>query len=187
MEETNRYARQCTAHEPDRRWRETNVEKVTAYFGLNILFGIKKLPDTHLYWSKDATLGVPYVQKVMPRDRFDKLTQYLHINDNEKAAPRGHRDHDKLFKIRPLFEVVNSKFLKEYQPSQNVSVDEANIAFKGQLAMKQYLPMKPVKRGSQCGCVRTLQMVLFVICKSTPQRKMTAQLNTDSVTVLFEI
>ena len=120
---------------------------MTAYFGLNILFGITRLPDTRLYWSKDATLGVPYAQKVMPRDRFDKLTQYLHINDNEKAAPRGHRDQDKLFKIRPLFEVVNSKFLKEYQPSQNVSVDEANIAFKGQLAMKQYLPMKPVKRG----------------------------------------
>ena len=118
-----------------------------AYFGLNILFGIKKLPDTDLYWSKDPALGVPFVQKVMPRDRFDKLTQYLHINDNEKAAPRGHRDHDKLFKIRPLFEAVNRKFLEEYQPSQNLSVDEAMIAFKGQLAMKQYLPLKPVKRG----------------------------------------
>ena len=147
VEETNRYARQCIAHKPDRRWRETNVEEMRAYFGLNILFGIKKLPDTDLYWSKDVALGVPYVQKVMPRDRFDKLTQYLHINDNEKAAPRGHRDHDKLFKIRPLFEVVNSKFLEEYQPSQNLSVDEAMIAFRGQLAMKQYLPMKPVKRG----------------------------------------
>lgn len=38
VEETNRYARQCTAHEPDRRWREPNMEEVTAYFGLNILF-----------------------------------------------------------------------------------------------------------------------------------------------------
>ena len=54
---------------------------------------------------------------------------------------------NKLFKISPLFEVVISKFLEEYQTSQNLSVDEAMIAFKGQLAMKQYLPMKPVKRG----------------------------------------
>ena len=122
------------------------MEEMRAYFGLNILFGIKKLPDTDLYWSMDAALGVHYVI-VMPRDRFDKLTQYLHINDNEKAAPCKHRDHDKLFKIRPLFEVVKSKFLKEYQPSQNLSVDKAMIAFKGQLAMKQYLLMKPVKRG----------------------------------------
>ena len=68
VEETNRYARQCIAHKPDQRWRETNMEEMKAYFGLNILFGIKKLPDTDLYWSKDAALGVPYVQKVMPRD-----------------------------------------------------------------------------------------------------------------------
>ena len=100
VEETNRYARQCIAHKPDQRWRETNVEEMKAYFGLNILFGIKKLPDTVLYWSKDPALGVPYVQKVMPRDRFDKLTQYLHINDNEKAAPRGHRDHDNSSVVR---------------------------------------------------------------------------------------
>jgi len=161
VEEMNRYARQCIAHKPGRRWRETSLEEMTAYFGLSVLFGIKKLPDTDLYWSKDPALGVPYVQKVMPRDRFDKLTRYLHINDNEKAAPLRHRDHDKLLKIHPLFEAVNRKFLEEYQPSQNLSVDEAMIAFKGQLAMKQYLPLKPVKRGNKVW-IQTHQMVLFV-------------------------
>ena len=105
------------------------------------------LPDTDLYWSKDKALGVSYVQRVMPRDQFNKLTQYLHINNNENAAPRRHRNHDKLFKIRPLLEAVNRKFLEEYQPCQNLSVDEAMVAFKGQFSMKQYLPMKPVKRG----------------------------------------
>lgn len=117
------------------------MEEMRAYFGLNILFGIKKLPDNDLYWSKEAALGVPYVQKLMPRDRFDKLTQYHQINDNEKAAPRRHCNHDKLFKIRPLFEAVNRKFLEEYQPFQNLSVDKAMVTFKGQLTMK------PVKRG----------------------------------------
>jgi len=134
---------------------------MTAYFGPSILFGIKKLPDTDLYWSKDPALGVPYVQKVMPRDRFDKLTRYLHINDNENAAPLRHCDHDKLLKIHPLFEAVNRKFLEEYQPSQNLSVDEAMIAFKGQLAMKQYLPLKPVKRGNKVW-IQMHQMILFV-------------------------
>ena len=36
---------------------------------------------------------------------------------------------------------------EEYRPTQNLSVDEAMVGFKGQLSMKQYLPMKPVKRG----------------------------------------
>lgn len=36
---------------------------------------------------------------------------------------------------------------EEYQPRQNLSVDEAMVAFKGQLSMKQYVPLKPIKRG----------------------------------------
>ncbi|KAL9976895.1 hypothetical protein ACROYT_G014236 [Oculina patagonica] len=76
VEETNRYARQYIAHKPDQRWRETNVEEMKAYFGLNILFGIKKLPDTDLYWSKDPALGVPYVQK------DTKLVHFLSTQSN---------------------------------------------------------------------------------------------------------
>ena len=65
----------------------------------------------------------------MPRDRFDKLTQYLHLNNNENVIPRGQPNHDKLFKVRPFLEAV------------------AMVAFKGQLSMKQYVPLKPIKRG----------------------------------------
>ena len=36
---------------------------------------------------------------------------------------------------------------EEYWPCQNLSVDEAMVAFKGQLSMKQYVPLKPIKRG----------------------------------------
>ena len=35
----------------------------------------------------------------------------------------------------------------EYRPSKNVSIDEAMIPFKGRLSLKQYMPLKPVKRG----------------------------------------
>ena len=34
-----------------------------------------------------------------------------------------------------------------YSPHSQLSVDEAMIPFKGRSSMKQYLPMKPVKRG----------------------------------------
>ena len=34
-----------------------------------------------------------------------------------------------------------------YYPHTQLSVDEAMIPFKGRSSMKQYLPMKPVKRG----------------------------------------
>ncbi len=35
----------------------------------------------------------------------------------------------------------------KYKPHQNLAVDEAMIAFKGQLSMKQYVPLEPIKRG----------------------------------------
>lgn len=35
----------------------------------------------------------------------------------------------------------------EYRPSKNVLIDDAMIPFKGRLSLKQYMPLKPVKRG----------------------------------------
>ena len=98
VEETNRYARQCIARKPDPKWRKTSREQMQAFFGLYVLFGDHNLPETSLYWSKDETLGVAFVKRVMPRDRFDKLTQCLHLN-NENAIPQGQPNHDKLFKV----------------------------------------------------------------------------------------
>lgn len=41
VQETNRYARQCCDRKPDPRWRETSVEEMKAYFGLNIVWDQK--------------------------------------------------------------------------------------------------------------------------------------------------
>ncbi|KAL9977037.1 hypothetical protein ACROYT_G014399 [Oculina patagonica] len=106
VEETNRYARQCIARKPDAKWYETSVAEMQAFFGLHILFGIHVLPETSLYWSKDPALSVPLVKRVMTRDGFDKLNQYLHLNDNDNFVPRGQPNHDKLFKVRPFLEAV---------------------------------------------------------------------------------
>ena len=61
--------------------------------------------------------------------------------------PRGHRDYDKLFKVRPLLDIISRTFRDEYKPSKFVSIDEAMVKYKGRLGFKQYMPMKPVKRG----------------------------------------
>ena len=102
VEETNRYAQQCILAKPDPKWKETTLAEMKAYFGLFIYFGIHKLSKTRLFWSSDSALDIPFVKRVMPRERFDKLTQYLHVNNNKNAIPRGHANHGKLFKIRPL-------------------------------------------------------------------------------------
>lgn len=136
-EETNRYARQAMEANPDPAWRETDAEEVKAFFALNILFGIKQLPEVYSYCSKNQLLGVPEVQKIFPRNRFAKISQYLHLNDKRKELPRGHANHDKLFKVRPLLDSIVEAVKSEYRPSKNVSIDKAMIPFKGRLSLKQ--------------------------------------------------
>ena len=39
------------------------------------------------------------------------------------------------------------RFAGLYQPHREVAVDEAMIKFTGRSSLKQYMPMKPIKRG----------------------------------------
>ena len=46
---------------------------------------------------------------------------------------------------------------ESYDPSQDISIDESMVCFKRCSTMKQYLPMKTIKRGfkiwfSSCSC-----------------------------------
>ena len=146
-EETNGYARQMMAIKADPAWRETNADEIRAFFAVNIMFGIKQLPEVHSYWSKNPLLGVREIQKVFSRNRFKKVSQYLHVNDKNRELPRDDANHDKLYKVRPLLDFVVSSIRSECIPTKNLSIDEAMIPFKGRLGIKQYMPLKPVKRG----------------------------------------
>ena len=73
-------------------------EEIRAFVALNVLFGIKSLPETILFWSKNPYVGVPAVQKVMLRNRFEKIPQCLHLNNWENMLPRGDPNFDKLLK-----------------------------------------------------------------------------------------
>ena len=77
----------------------------------------------------------------MPRNRFAKILSHLHVNDNLLMS-RDNTDH--LYKMRALIESLNNRYVKL---SKQVSIDESMILFKGRSSLKQYNPMKPIKRG----------------------------------------
>ena len=54
---------------------------------------------------------------------------------------------DKLYKLHPLINSLNDNLIKLYNVSYQVSIDESMILFKGRISLKQYNPMKPIKRG----------------------------------------
>ena len=121
-----------------------NEKELLGFLGINIIMGYHKLPSRTHYWNQDHDLCVPYVADVMSRDRFGQILSHLHVNDNT-AVPDNNKD--KLFKIRPLITKLNSNYMKLYNVRQVVSIDESMILFKGRHSIKQYNPMKPIKRG----------------------------------------
>ncbi len=46
-----------------------------------------------------------------------------------------------------MLEMIGKRFESLYKLNREVAIDEAMIKFKGRSSMKQYLPLKPIKRG----------------------------------------
>ena len=83
----------------------------------------------------------------MSSRRFELLLKFLHLNDSKKQPGRGQPGYDKLYKVCPLLEAVVKNFQANYTPSENLSIDESMIGFKGRLTFLQYMPKKPQKWG----------------------------------------
>ena len=147
--ETNRYARQNNVN----NWQDTSLEEMRCFIGFLYGTSINKVSELDDVWSTDWVLASPAFANFFIRDRFWALFSNLHLADNTKALNRTHPDFDKLFKIRPLIKILKKSFQDNYNLGQNVSVDEAMVKGKGRNPLKQYMPMKPVKRGSKLWCM----------------------------------
>jgi len=143
VEQTNLYAQQ---NKP-REWEDTTDDEMAAFLGMLIAMGIHGLPRARMFWSTDPLFRVQPVADIMTRQRFMKLIGNLHVNDNNKAVPRGDPAYDRLHKVRPLLTKMNANFQKQAVSSSSQSIDEAMIRFKGRSSFRQYMPMKPIKRG----------------------------------------
>ena len=64
----------------------------------------------------------------------------------------GDSNFDKLFKVRQFIDDLKTTFQINYGPHREQAVDEAMIKYKGRTSLKQYMPMKPIKRGIKMWC-----------------------------------
>ena len=145
--QTNLYASQVMSAAQYAKWTDVTAEEIWAFFRFMILMGINQLPALRDYWKLDPTYRYNPIACKITRDRFLEILRYIHFVDNTTLLQRPDPAYDKLGKIRPVIDHLSEQFLSAYNPHQQVSIDEAMIAFKGRSSMKQYIPKKPIKRG----------------------------------------
>ncbi|CAH2100875.1 unnamed protein product [Euphydryas editha] len=143
LTQTNIYAEQNRS----RNWTAVNSAEIKAFIGMIIMMGINPLPSIDLFWSSDPFFRNNEIAAVMPIKRFKKILENVHLNDNEGMPLRGAPNYDKLYKIRPFLELINKACQNNAKNTKSQSIDEAMVKFKGVSSLKQYMPMKPVKRG----------------------------------------
>ena len=146
VEQSNLYAEQVMGQEKYASWEKITTEELRAYLGFCILMGVTHLPALDDYWSTDPTLHYSPIADRISRDRFREITRYLHFVDNTTLPERGSPGYDRLGKVRPVIDHLSERFTDLYEPHKEVAVDEAMIKFTGRSSVKQYMPMKPIKR-----------------------------------------
>ena len=99
------------------------------------------------------------------QDRFHEVIRYIHFVDNDTLVPRGEEGYDRLGKVRPVIDHLSTKFTEVYQPHRDIAVDEAMIKFQDRSSLKQYMPLKPTKRGIKVW--KTVQMGTFLDLRCT--------------------
>jgi hypothetical protein len=57
-----------------------------------------------MFWSRSDDLFIPIVGLVMSRNRFLKIKKKLHFANNNEL-----QESDKMAKVRPLLDTVNTK------------------------------------------------------------------------------
>ena len=131
VRETNLFAAQSlAAANRDTTW-ETDLDEIKAYLGFMIVMGINKLPEIRDYWAMDDKLHNTFIASRITRDRFEQISRYLHFIDNTTLPLRDEPGFNRLQKVLPIITAMKEKFLHNYNPHHQNSIDEAMIPYKG--------------------------------------------------------
>lgn len=146
--ETNRYADQCKAVQPQQqfarinKWVPTNVQEIKKFLGLSIWMGLVPLGNLQSYWESTGIYQMNIPQNIMSRNRFQILLKMLHFANNEDIQ-KG----DRLGKIQPLIDIMERKFKALFYPAEDIVIDETLVPWRGRLIFRQYIPNKTHRYG----------------------------------------
>ena len=125
-----------------RRIQNTDVGEIQIVIGSVLIMSYNRLPSLIHYWSKHPSMGNQTIKAAISRDRFKLVSSKLYFAPPEKPA-----NCSKTYYIDDIVQCLKNTFQKSRQDSNFQSIDESMTKFKGRSSLKQYMPLKPTKRG----------------------------------------
>jgi len=74
-----------------------------------------------------------------------KILCFLHFANNSQG-PEQSEEYDQLWKLRTVFDTLDDKYAKLYNPSEKLAVDEVIVKYSGRVIW-QYIPKKRKRFG----------------------------------------
>ena len=155
-DQTNIYGKrkkQSSNQRKTSKWKDVSKKEIESFLGLVILIGINDLPNIKLYWSKDMVVHNTFISLIMSRDCFLEIFYNLHLANNSSKPKQESKDYSKIYKVKNFTEIMRWNFQKNYNFGRCGTIDESMIKFKGRSSIKQYLPLKPIKRDYKVWCL----------------------------------
>ena len=131
------------SHSRFQKQKDITITEMKQFIALYLLTGIIRKPEVNQYWSTNPLFKIPFFNNVMPRNRFQLISEFFHFNDNNNYNPQD-PNRDRHFKIRP---VLMDKFKTVYTPDKNTAINEELLLWKGRLGFKKYIPNKRARFG----------------------------------------
>lgn len=126
-------------------FREIDIIQLKAFIGLLYFAGLQhesKMSILEL-WSSD--FGTSFFATIMSRERFKFIARFIRFDDRETRAER--RQTDLFAPIREIWEMFIEKCRTHYSPSNNLTIDEQLLGFRGNYGARVYIKSKPAKYG----------------------------------------
>ncbi|XP_076034197.1 uncharacterized protein LOC143020994 isoform X3 [Oratosquilla oratoria] len=143
--ETNKYAiymikkkQPLPRRSPFHAWTDVSVGEIKAFIAIEMAMGLVRKPSLRSYFAKLCLLTeTPGFGSILSIARYKLIRSCLHFVDNKEK-----KKDDRLYKIRPILNIVKGLYTEVYISNKEVSVAETMFKFKRRLFWKWYLPPK---------------------------------------------
>nr|CAI5862846.1 unnamed protein product [Callosobruchus analis] len=124
------------------RVEDITEDAIRCFLGVLLLSGCSPHPRRSMYWENCQDTHSVLVSEAKSRNRFNFIMQNIHCCNNVDLAA-----NDKFAKLRPLFDILNKKFINMSPCEESHAIGESMVPYFGHHGFKQFIRRKPIRWG----------------------------------------